>query len=218
MVSAGQDIRAMQDAMWTEKILEKFPCNIVKNVLTTIQDNDEVKIEEVMREIEKEITAKKFIKSRLKNRFVAEAPKRTVHFAKEENKKKAKECVFCGNQSHASAYCRSVSDVNTKRNIVRERNFAGSVSQMITAVSTAHGRIAHCVVARTVKAFALQVSKARLPTTTTEVVDLTITISPSKDDLRITDSKERDCATRTMRDRDQTIQIFTQAQNARRTT
>ncbi|KAK6761356.1 hypothetical protein RB195_022425 [Necator americanus] len=58
MVSAGQDKRYMQDAMWTEKILEK-QLNIVKNVLTTIQNQEEVKINDVMKEIENEITAKK---------------------------------------------------------------------------------------------------------------------------------------------------------------
>ncbi|KAK6735718.1 hypothetical protein RB195_018757 [Necator americanus] len=59
MVSAGQNIPQMQDAMWTEKILEKFPYTIVKNVLVTIQDQDEVKIEDVMDHLEKEINAKK---------------------------------------------------------------------------------------------------------------------------------------------------------------
>ncbi|KHJ80491.1 hypothetical protein OESDEN_19834, partial [Oesophagostomum dentatum] len=43
MISAGQDILSMQDAMWTEKILEKFPYSIVKNVLISIQDMPEVK-------------------------------------------------------------------------------------------------------------------------------------------------------------------------------
>ncbi|CAJ0591216.1 unnamed protein product [Cylicocyclus nassatus] len=38
LVSAGQDIRKMQDALWTEKILEKFPYIIVKNVLTSTQE------------------------------------------------------------------------------------------------------------------------------------------------------------------------------------
>ncbi|KAL6731460.1 hypothetical protein Aduo_002326 [Ancylostoma duodenale] len=88
-------------------------------------------------------------------------------------------------------------------------NYAGSVSPMTTAVSTAHGRIAHCVAVRTVKAYALQASKARLPTTTTGTVDPTIAINLSQGDLRITDSKDSDCATRTMRYRDQTIQIST---------
>ncbi|KAK6765338.1 hypothetical protein RB195_025312 [Necator americanus] len=40
LVSAGQDIRYMQDAMWTEKILDKFPYNIVENALTTIQNQE----------------------------------------------------------------------------------------------------------------------------------------------------------------------------------
>ncbi|KAL6724140.1 hypothetical protein Aduo_019055 [Ancylostoma duodenale] len=75
MISAGQNIPQMQDAMWTEKILGKFPYTIVKNVLVTIQDQDEVKIEDVMDHIEKEITAKKYVETRLKNRGRLE-PKR----------------------------------------------------------------------------------------------------------------------------------------------
>ncbi|KAK6764708.1 hypothetical protein RB195_024874 [Necator americanus] len=44
LVDQSQNIPQMQDAMWTEKILEKFPYTIVKNVLVIIQDQDEVKI------------------------------------------------------------------------------------------------------------------------------------------------------------------------------
>nr|CDJ84671.1 unnamed protein product [Haemonchus contortus] len=68
MVSAGQDIRATQDALWTEKILEKFPYNIVKSVLISIQNRDNVTIEDVMQEVEKEITAEEFVQSTLKSR------------------------------------------------------------------------------------------------------------------------------------------------------
>ncbi|KAK6735921.1 hypothetical protein RB195_018903 [Necator americanus] len=59
MVSAGQDISNTQDAMWTERILEKFPYNIVKNVLISIQEKEDVKVENVMEQLEKEINAKK---------------------------------------------------------------------------------------------------------------------------------------------------------------
>ncbi|PIO53477.1 hypothetical protein TELCIR_25187, partial [Teladorsagia circumcincta] len=67
MVSAGQDIRIAQDALWTEKILEKFPYSIVKNVLIATQSKDEVKIDDIMNELEKEIEAKKYVESRLRN-------------------------------------------------------------------------------------------------------------------------------------------------------
>ncbi|KHJ76068.1 hypothetical protein OESDEN_24313, partial [Oesophagostomum dentatum] len=96
MVSAGQDIRHMQDAMWTEKILEKFPYHIVKkNVLINIQDRDEVTIDDVMKEIDKEITAKKFIESRLGHRFKGEAPKKSDTVRGEPRRRKP--CPFCGN-------------------------------------------------------------------------------------------------------------------------
>ncbi|VDO36337.1 unnamed protein product [Haemonchus placei] len=58
MVSAGQDTRIVQDALWTEKVLEKFPYSIVKNVLITTQNKEEVKIEDIVNELGKEIGAK----------------------------------------------------------------------------------------------------------------------------------------------------------------
>ncbi|KAK6734800.1 hypothetical protein RB195_018156 [Necator americanus] len=59
MVLAGQDIPNTQDVMWKERILEKFPYNIVKNVLISIQEMEDVKVENVMEQLEKEINAKK---------------------------------------------------------------------------------------------------------------------------------------------------------------
>ncbi|VDO77028.1 unnamed protein product [Haemonchus placei] len=67
MVSAGQLIRIAQDALWTEKILDEFPYSMKKKVLITIQSKGEVKIEDIMNELEKEIEVKKFVKSRLRN-------------------------------------------------------------------------------------------------------------------------------------------------------
>ena len=66
-VSAEQDLRLTRDAIWAEKILEDFSHNIVKNVLITIQDRDEVTIDDVTKEVDKEITTKKVVESRLGN-------------------------------------------------------------------------------------------------------------------------------------------------------
>ena len=61
MVSAGQDIRKMQDALWAEKILEKFPYNTVKNVLISTQEQDETSVDDIMEALEKQIEAKKYV-------------------------------------------------------------------------------------------------------------------------------------------------------------
>uniref|UniRef100_A0A7I4XXE2 Histone domain-containing protein n=1 Tax=Haemonchus contortus TaxID=6289 RepID=A0A7I4XXE2_HAECO len=61
----SKNSRIAQDALWT--ILEKFPYSIVKKVLITTQSKEEVKIEDIMNELEKEIEAKKFMESRLRN-------------------------------------------------------------------------------------------------------------------------------------------------------
>ncbi|KHJ76291.1 hypothetical protein OESDEN_24089 [Oesophagostomum dentatum] len=72
MVSAGQDIRKTKDAMWTETILQKFPYEIVKNVLNAIKEKDEVYVEDVMQQIKSEISTKSYVDARTKN--VAKKP------------------------------------------------------------------------------------------------------------------------------------------------
>ncbi|KAK6763157.1 hypothetical protein RB195_023752 [Necator americanus] len=69
IVSAGQDIPNTEDAMWTGRILEKFPYNIVKNVLISIQEMEDVKVENVMEQLEKEINAKKNCRIKIKRSF-----------------------------------------------------------------------------------------------------------------------------------------------------
>ncbi|KAK6761401.1 hypothetical protein RB195_022458 [Necator americanus] len=122
MVSAGQNIPQMQDAMWTEKILEKFPYTIVKNVLVIIQDQDEVKIEDVMDHLEKEINAKKFVDARLKGRvkFENHPNRRQYGVDVTEPPKLGKICRFCDNSNHISANCRTISDIKSRRNMVKE--------------------------------------------------------------------------------------------------
>ncbi|KAK6750546.1 hypothetical protein RB195_002489 [Necator americanus] len=122
MVSAGQNIPQMQDAMWTEKILEKFPYTIVKNVLVTIQDQDEVKIEDVMDHLEKEINAKKFVDARLKGRvkFENHPNRRQYGVDVTEPPKLGKICRFCDNSNHISANCRTITDIKSRRNMVKE--------------------------------------------------------------------------------------------------
>ncbi|KAK6736395.1 hypothetical protein RB195_019213 [Necator americanus] len=122
MVSAGQNIPQMQDAMWTEKILEKFPYTIVKNVLVTIQDQDEVKIEDVMDHLEKEINAKKFVDARLKGRvkFENHPNRRQYGVDVTEPPKLGKICRFCDNSNRISANCRTITDIKSRRNMVKE--------------------------------------------------------------------------------------------------
>ncbi|EYC27635.1 hypothetical protein Y032_0009g837 [Ancylostoma ceylanicum] len=122
MVSAGQDIRNMQDALWTEKILEKFPYSIVKSVLISTQDQEETKIEHIMEELEKQIDAKKYVESRLRNFTKGEHPRmRTESAQNEQRSSNTNECVFCKSNTHAALNCNSVTDVQVRRNIVKDR-------------------------------------------------------------------------------------------------
>ena len=154
MVSAGQDIRAIQDALWTEKILEKFPYNIVKNVLTSIQDKNDATISDLMHEIEKEITAKKFVESRLKNRVKPEESRKRENHPTEEPKKSSKCCVFCGQSSHFSTFCRTVSDIQSRRNIIKDRKLCWKCFSENHNSLTVTGSIVHNVVVHTVKVYA----------------------------------------------------------------
>ncbi|XGW33713.1 hypothetical protein V3C99_017834 [Haemonchus contortus] len=120
MVSAGQDIRIAQDALWTEKILEKFPYSIVKNVLITTQSKDEVKIEDIMSELEKEIEAKKFVESRLRNFSKHDHNGGRQRYSSEELYEVSKACVFCKNTNHTSSYCRTVVGINERRDILKK--------------------------------------------------------------------------------------------------
>uniref|UniRef100_A0A7I5E795 Peptidase A2 domain-containing protein n=1 Tax=Haemonchus contortus TaxID=6289 RepID=A0A7I5E795_HAECO len=120
MVSAGQDIRIAQDALWTEKILEKFPYSIVKNVLITTQSKDEVKIEDIMNELEKEIEAKKFVESRLRNFSKHDHNGEREKYSREQPYKASKACVFCKNANHTSNYCRTVVGINERRDILKK--------------------------------------------------------------------------------------------------
>uniref|UniRef100_A0A7I4Z127 Peptidase A2 domain-containing protein n=1 Tax=Haemonchus contortus TaxID=6289 RepID=A0A7I4Z127_HAECO len=121
MVSAGQDIRAIQDALWTEKILEKFPHNIVKSVLISIQNRDNVTIGDVMQEVEKEITAKQFVESRSKSRSNSEENKKKEYQPKEGFMQSFKSCVFCSQTNHLSTNCRTITDPLARRNVVRDK-------------------------------------------------------------------------------------------------
>ncbi|KAL6738168.1 hypothetical protein Aduo_011745 [Ancylostoma duodenale] len=117
MVSAGQDIRKMQDALWTEKILEKFPYSIVKSVLITTQEMDEIKIDDIMDALEKQIEAKKYVESRLRNFSKFDHPKKRSDNTKREfSTINTKSCVFCEAPNHESVNCKSVTDVQTRRN------------------------------------------------------------------------------------------------------
>ncbi|KAK6044468.1 hypothetical protein COOONC_18027, partial [Cooperia oncophora] len=80
----------------------------------------DVTVEDVMQEIEKEITAKRFVDSRLKNRSKFEETKKKEFQPKDDIKKPIKSCVFCNQVNHPTAYCRNT-DVQAKRRIVSER-------------------------------------------------------------------------------------------------
>ncbi|EYC10154.1 hypothetical protein Y032_0057g2793 [Ancylostoma ceylanicum] len=122
MVSAGQDIRNMQDALWTEKILEKFPYSIVKSVLISTQDQEETKIEDLMEELEKQIDAEKYVESRLRNFAKGEHPRKRTEFTRnEQQRSNTNECVFCTSNTHAALNCKSVTDIQVRRNTVKDR-------------------------------------------------------------------------------------------------
>ncbi|KAL6742934.1 hypothetical protein Aduo_016027 [Ancylostoma duodenale] len=120
MVSAGQDIRKTKDAMWTETILQKFPYDIIKNVLIAIKGKEEANIEDVMEEIEKEISAKTYVQSRIKvhqKKFPEQAP---------ESERKhipntSSVCAFCDTTGHYATQCRTVTDIQARRNVVMEK-------------------------------------------------------------------------------------------------
>ncbi|KHJ87534.1 hypothetical protein OESDEN_12689 [Oesophagostomum dentatum] len=121
MVSAGQDIRNMQDALWTEKILEKFPYSIVKNVLISTQEKEEIKIEDIMEQLEKQIDAKKYVESRLRNFTKGEYPKkRAENSYNEQDSPAAKSCVFCKSGNHVTGNCKTVTDIQSRRNAIRD--------------------------------------------------------------------------------------------------
>ncbi|KAK6028966.1 hypothetical protein OSTOST_04936 [Ostertagia ostertagi] len=65
MVSAGYDIRNTCDPMWSETILKKFPYEIVKNILVKHQETDTMEIDSLLEALDREITAKAYVESRL---------------------------------------------------------------------------------------------------------------------------------------------------------
>ncbi|EYC43182.1 hypothetical protein Y032_0501g2606 [Ancylostoma ceylanicum] len=123
MVSAGQDVRRMQDALWTEKILEKFPYSIVKNVLIATQEMDEIKIDDIKDAPEKQIEAKKYVESRLRNFTKSDNPKkRSDNIQREFATINRKSCVFRKAPNHESINCKTVNDVQARRNLRHSRD------------------------------------------------------------------------------------------------
>ena len=65
MVSAGYDIRDTTDPMWTETILQKFPYEIVKDILVKNQETETMKVGTLLDVLEREIVAKAYVELRL---------------------------------------------------------------------------------------------------------------------------------------------------------
>ncbi|EYB93812.1 hypothetical protein Y032_0178g647 [Ancylostoma ceylanicum] len=140
MVSAGQDIRKSKDAMWTENILQKFPHEIVKNVLIAIKDRDELQIEDLMRQIESEISAKTYVESRMKSHHVrttsqlhgysqftrnAAQPhcgnRSYQEVAPKPLPKAMQGCAYCENSGHYSAHCPTITEIADRRKVLLEK-------------------------------------------------------------------------------------------------
>ncbi|KAK6012363.1 hypothetical protein OSTOST_22490, partial [Ostertagia ostertagi] len=51
--------------MWSETILKKFPYEIVKNILVKHQETDTMEIDSLLEALDREITAKAYVESRL---------------------------------------------------------------------------------------------------------------------------------------------------------
>ncbi|KAK6010073.1 hypothetical protein OSTOST_24935, partial [Ostertagia ostertagi] len=65
MISAGQDIRNTNDAMWIETILGKFPQEIVEPVLMKMREKEDTTVETVLEMVEAEIATKAYVQARL---------------------------------------------------------------------------------------------------------------------------------------------------------
>ncbi|KHJ84902.1 hypothetical protein OESDEN_15378, partial [Oesophagostomum dentatum] len=123
MVSAGLDMRQTEDPMWTEAILKKFPSSIVKKVLLDMQEKPEVTVDDLMVDLEKQINAKLYVDTRLSAHSAQGANNRNV--AESQSKKEQhdkKFCVFCNAANHLSIACKTVTDVQRRRECTREKN------------------------------------------------------------------------------------------------
>ncbi|KAK6058462.1 hypothetical protein COOONC_03970 [Cooperia oncophora] len=110
MLSAGQDIRATKDAMWSEAILSKFHRDIVEPVLVKMREQDDTTVENIMQMIETEISAKSYIQSRTQ---LNEPNKR----ASESRYSRIQKCAICDKDNHFAWQCTTPLTVTEKRQI-----------------------------------------------------------------------------------------------------
>ncbi|KHJ85106.1 hypothetical protein OESDEN_15173 [Oesophagostomum dentatum] len=115
MVSAGYDIRQTCDPMWIETVIEKFPYEIVKDVLIKNQEVDNITIQELLDIREKEIAAKAYVELRLG------FDKTSLALNQGHDKfSRTQQCVFCDRSNHASAACRTVARQTKRREILKQ--------------------------------------------------------------------------------------------------
>ncbi|EYC15188.1 hypothetical protein Y032_0037g3370 [Ancylostoma ceylanicum] len=82
---------------------------------------DEIKIDDIMDALEKQIEAKKYVESRLRNFTKFDHPKkRSDNMQREFATTNTKSCVFCKIPNHESINCKTVTDVQARRNTVKE--------------------------------------------------------------------------------------------------
>ncbi|KHJ93208.1 hypothetical protein OESDEN_06886 [Oesophagostomum dentatum] len=102
-------------------INQMFPYSFVKNVLISTQEKEEIKIEDIMEQLEKQIDTKKYVELRLRIFTKGEYPKKRIENShSEQDSPAAKSCVFCKSGNHVTGSCKAVIDVQSRRNAVRD--------------------------------------------------------------------------------------------------
>lgn len=137
MVSAGYDIRDTCDPMWSETILQKFPYEIVRDILVKNQSTDTLKIEELLDALEKEICAKAYVEQRLGS---------TYSYKERDNRAQrhcqSVLCIFCGKTNHNSMVCRTMTDRQQRRAVLKEKRACWKCFQ--TNHSSSHCQKSNC--------------------------------------------------------------------------
>ncbi|EYB90298.1 hypothetical protein Y032_0221g2542 [Ancylostoma ceylanicum] len=121
MISAGYDVRKTYDPMWCETILSKFPEDIVKPGLVASQSQDKQTIDDLLALLKKEIAAKSYVESRLCHKQF-NGVNRSKDKSINPRPTSGVICSFCHKSNHLSMQCRTVTDPNTRRKILKEQN------------------------------------------------------------------------------------------------
>ncbi|XGW34163.1 hypothetical protein V3C99_018183 [Haemonchus contortus] len=121
MVSTDYDIRANSEPMWTETIIKKFPYIVIKDVLAKYQDDKNITIGNLITLLEKEISSKLFVETHWGSNREYTKETRSTNEPKTQNQKFTQTCVFCGRNNHHSAPCRTVTDIQKRRDIAKEK-------------------------------------------------------------------------------------------------